>query len=546
MWGVLEVVAGAIAVIGALLSGPGTRGTTVAETTGAALAIFGVVAVIVPWQRIPARATLIVPAAALAFLALHLAFGADQLLRLGIALWLAGLTGETIAWRAELRRREELTQHAERREELIRSMVQTATDATIAIDGLGAITSASPSVTATLGYDPTDLLETTIHALVSAEDAATILAMQPRPGTHSDGRLDCQVLHHDGRWLRAEVSITNLPDKDGLVLTIHDVTRWKELEDQLREQAFHDPLTGLANRALYVDRLEHALGRRRHHTKGAAVLFLDLDDFKTVNDTLGHVEGDHLIRQVATRLTETLRPEDTAARLGGDEFALLLEDVDEDQAVSVANRVLAALDRPFDLSERPMRIGTTIGIALSSPDLPTATDMLRAADIAMYAAKDDGKGRFRVFEPSMQHATAERMRLSVDLRGAVERGEFVLHYQPTVSLPSATVTGVEALVRWAHPVRGLVPPLEFIPLAERTGLIIPLGEWVLREACRQARIWQLARPNQPPLMMSVNLSGVQLRHPGLVATVSLALEDSGLPPELLTLEITESRARPRE
>jgi diguanylate cyclase (GGDEF)-like protein/PAS domain S-box-containing protein len=540
MWGVLEVVAGAVAVVGALLAGPGAHGASVAVTTGSALALFGAIAILVPWSRIPARGTLVVPGAALAFLVLQLGFGADQLLRLGIALWLAGITGETIAWRAEVRRRDEHAQDAARREELVRSMVQTATDATVVIDGHGAITSASPSVTSTLGYDGVEIVGATINDLVSPEDAATILAMRPRPGTHSDGRLDCQVLHHDGRWLRAEVSITNLPDEDGLVLSIHDVTRWKELEEQLTRQAFHDPLTGLANRALYVDRLEHALGRRRHHTKGAAVLFLDLDDFKTVNDTLGHVEGDQLIRQVAIRLTETLRPEDTAARLGGDEFALLLEDVDEDQAVGVADRVLAALDRPFDLSERPVRIGTTIGIALSSPDLPTATDMLRAADIAMYEAKDAGKGRFRVFEPSMQQATAERMRLSVDLRGAVERGEFVLHYQPTVSLPSATVTGVEALVRWAHPVRGLVPPLEFIPLAERTGLIIPLGEWVLREACRQARTWQLARPNQPPLMMSVNLSGVQLRHPGLVATVSLALEDSGLAPELLTLEITES------
>ena len=233
MWGVLEVVAGAIAVIGALLAGPGAHGASVAVSTGAGLALFGVVAALVPWQRLPARATLVVPGIALAFLVLQLVFGADQLLRLGIALWLAGLTGETIAWRAELRRREELTQQAERREELVRSMVQTASDATVVIDGLGAITSASPSVTATLGYDPDDLLQSTIHALVSPEDAATILAMRPRPGTHSDGRLDCQVLHHDGRWLRAEVSITNLPDKDGLVLTIHDVTRWKELEEQL-------------------------------------------------------------------------------------------------------------------------------------------------------------------------------------------------------------------------------------------------------------------------------------------------------------------------
>jgi diguanylate cyclase (GGDEF)-like protein/PAS domain S-box-containing protein len=542
MWALLMMVAGGATLVGAMLTAPNAAATPAVMATGAVLAICGAIGWFVPWRRRDVRLTLFLPAISVVVVAAQLALGPEPAvgIRVGIALLVAGVTGEAMAWRAERRRQDELRIHAEHSDELMRSLVQTATDATLVIDIGGAIISASPSATTALGYAVDDLLQSNVQGLVSADDAAAILAMHGTVAHGSAGRIDCQVLHHDGRWLRAEIAATNLPDDQGLVLTIHDVTRWKELEEQLRRQAFHDPLTNLANRALYVDRLEHALGRRRHHTKGAAVLFLDLDDFKTVNDTLGHVEGDHLIRQVAARLLDTIRPEDTAARLGGDEFALLLEDVDEDQAIAVANRVIGALDRPFDLSDRPMRIGTTIGIALSSPDLPTATDMLRAADIAMYEAKDAGKGRFRVFEPAMQLATAERLQLSVDLRGAVERSEFVLHYQPTVSLPSATITGVEALVRWAHPLRGLVPPLEFIPLAERTGLIIPLGEWVLREACRQAQAWRLARPDKPPLMMSVNLSGVQLRHPGLVATVSLALEDSGLPPELLTLEITES------
>ena len=427
-----------------------------------------------------------------------------------------------------------------RNETLVRTLVQTATDATMVVDRGGLIRFASPSVVTTLGHDPEVLVGTPVQALLSVTDAASILDMYRSVVPGDTGRIECVIAHPDGRSLTIEVVVTNLPDEQGLVLAIHDVTRWKDLQEQLTRQAYSDPLTGLANRALYIDRLGHALGRRRHHAKGPAVLFLDLDDFKAVNDTLGHVEGDNLIRLVADRLTDTIRPEDTAARLGGDEFAVLLEDVDEDMATTVAIRVLTALDRPFDVSDRQLRIGTTIGIALSSPTLPAATDMLRAADIAMYNAKDEGKGRFRVFEPSMQQATAERLQLSVDLRGALERNEFVLHYQPTVQLPSGAVTGMEALVRWAHPERGLIPPLDFIPLAERTGLIVPLGEWILREACRQARAWQLARPGQSPLTISVNLSGVQLRDPGLVAAVSLALEASELPPELLTLEITES------
>jgi diguanylate cyclase (GGDEF)-like protein len=448
--------------------------------------------------------------------------------------------GEGIAWLLESDRQAQVAADDDATDAVVRSVLATGTDASVVVDRGGVIEFASASVSTTLHHEPAALVGRDIATIVTPASAAALRETQRALAPGARATLDCELVQDGGGRLAVEVVATRLAADRGLVLTVHDATRWKALEEQLTKQAFSDSLTGLANRALYIDRLGHALGRRRHHARGPAVLFLDLDDFKTVNDTLGHVEGDALIRLVAERLVETIRPEDTAARLGGDEFAILLEDVDEDEAVIVASRVLQALDRPFDLSDRQLRIGTTIGIALTSPELPDATDMLRAADIAMYAAKDEGKGRFRVFEPAMQLATVERLRLSVDLRGALERREFVLHYQPTVTLPSGTVTGMEALVRWLHPERGLIPPLDFIPLAERTGLIIPLGEFILREACRQARSWQLARPGQPPLMMSVNLSGVQLRDPGLVAAVSLALEDSQLPAELLTLEITES------
>jgi diguanylate cyclase (GGDEF)-like protein/PAS domain S-box-containing protein len=420
----------------------------------------------------------------------------------------------------------------------------TAAMATLVVDGSGTIVSLSPLAEAALGYESHQLAGTRLESLLARDDVpavADLLAQTPdRPDAR---RIEARLRHRDGRWLTFETVVTSIVAVGGqlaAVLVIHDVTKWKALEEQLTRQAFHDALTGLPNRALYIDRLDHALGRRRHPAKAVAVMFLDLDDFKTVNDSLGHVEGDALIQLVAERLSRTIRPEDTAARLGGDEFALLIDEVDEDEAVGVASRVLAAFEPPFELADRPLRVAASIGIALSSSALPTATDILRAADIAMYHAKDAGKGQYRVFEPSMQQVAADRLRLGIDLRGAVERGEFVLHYQPVVSLSTGATVGMEALVRWQHPERGLIAPKAFIPLAESSGLIIPLGEWVLREACRQAKTWVVARRDQPPLGISVNLSGVQLQHSGLVATVSLALEDADLSPDLLTLEITES------
>lgn len=312
------------------------------------------------------------------------------------------------------------------------------------------------------------------------------------------------------------------------------------LEDELTWQAFHDQLTGLPNRALFLDRLEHALHRRHADSRSVAVLLLDLDDFKTVNDSLGHVEGDLLISLAAGRLATSVRAQDTAARLGGDEFALLLDDLDLDEVIVIAERILDAFSTPFELTERAVRIGVSVGIALGSPRLETPKEMVRAADLAMYAAKANGKDQYRLFEEAMLEASLERLRLLIDIRGAVERGEFCVQYQPVVLLPSGTIVGMEALVRWVHPERGLMQPTDFIPLAEASGTIIALGEFVLREACRQARGWQESRPGQAPMAVNVNVSGSELANPGLVASVALALSDSGLCPELLTLEITET------
>jgi diguanylate cyclase (GGDEF)-like protein len=302
--------------------------------------------------------------------------------------------------------------------------------------------------------------------------------------------------------------------------------------------AFNDSLTGLPNRALLLDRLEVALGRADRERKPVSVLFLDLDGFKVVNDSLGHVAGDRLLIDVAGRLRECLRRGDTAARIGGDEFAILLGDLgNPERAQHVAERVIAALREPFTVLGREVFVSASIGIAYGQDD---AQDLLRNADVAMYRAKrSDEAGAYATFEPSMHTAVVERLEIEADLRRATERDELLLHYQPIIELASGRITGVEALLRWAHPRRGLVMPFEFIPLAEETRLILELGRWVLREACRQAAIWR-ADPRTDRPWVSVNLSGLQLLDSSLDAEVAAALADSGLEPASLTLEITET------
>jgi diguanylate cyclase (GGDEF)-like protein len=327
------------------------------------------------------------------------------------------------------------------------------------------------------------------------------------------------------------------------------------LVDELRysreayaHQALHDPLTGLANRARLQERLADALGGA--HPGRVAVLVLDLDGFKRVNDLLGHPAGDLLLAQVAERLLSATRGSDTVARLGGDEFAVLLENArSRHNVAAVAERIVAALRAPFDLDGAEAVVGTSVGIALGTDVTPAVRaggspaaagdELLRDADLAMYRAKAAGKGRYLFFEPSMYEEAVARLELEADLRAGLAKGEFRLVYQPIVALPTSAIVGVEALVRWHHPLRGVVPPLAFIPLAEETGLIIPLGRWVLEEACRQAAAWgeHAARPD---LAVTVNVSGRQLYQPAFVDDVRHALTVSGLAPQQLVLELTET------
>src|SRR5215217_3121334 len=327
----------------------------------------------------------------------------------------------------------------------------------------------------------------------------------------------------------------------GAVVTFKDITERKALEQQLHHQAFHDPLTELPNRTLFMDRLEHALIRANRRGNKVVVLFTDLDNFKVINDSLGHEIGDRLLVAVAERLKTCLRPEDTAARLGGDEFTILVEDIASvGEGVQIAERIAEILQPPFALEDQEVFATVSTGIALNSPAQEHSADLLRHADLAMYRAKHRGKARYEVFEPSMDAKAVERLILETGLRRALVRQQFRVYYQPIVALENDKIAGVEALVRWEHPKRGLLLPEAFLSVAEETGLIVRIGQWVLREAGKQARIWQERYPGTPPLTISVNLSTREFFHPKLVAEV---LDESEIDPASLQLEITEGAMR---
>jgi diguanylate cyclase (GGDEF)-like protein len=356
--------------------------------------------------------------------------------------------------------------------------------------------------------------------------------------------VEMRVKHRNDTYRWVEASITNLldePEVHGFVANFRDITDRKTLEDQLAHQAFHDPLTGLANRALLLDRIDHALATtRRDPNQQVALLYLDIDDFKTVNDALGHEAGDALLGEAAARLAAGLRPGDTASRLGGDEFAVLLEGLpDCDLAYEIGARLLESLQTPFDANGEGVCINASIGIALST-GTEDAAGLLRNADLAMYRAKNEGKGRFEIYEAGMHAVVVDRMALKADIRRALAENEFEPHYQPIVDLETGRITGVEALARWNHPERGLVAPAGFIPMAEETGLIIPIGSLVLHRACADAAQWLNEFGARAPQSISVNLSPRQIQDPGVVTDVELALSESGLEPGRLILEITES------
>ena len=430
-------------------------------------------------------------------------------------------------------------------EQRFRSLVQNSSDVISLVDGDGVITYQSTSGERVFGYRPCDLLQTRLMDLVHPDDRVRVAETLARVAGRSSmsALVEFPIRHSSGAWCQTETTVTNMlsdPSVNGLVLNTRDIGERKSLENELVESAFHDSLTHLANRALFKSRLEHALAQYRRHGLSVAVLFLDLDGFKNVNDSLGHAYGDHVLAEVAERLVDCVREADTVARLGGDEFGILLEGLGGHQEVdAVALRVCAALRQPLVDLEREVFVAGSVGIAQAETGDETADDLLRNADLAMYKAKAERAGTYRWYEPAMHASVVERAKVEADLRRASERGEFYVEYQPIVDLRSGRVTGAEALVRWEHPTRGRIAPADFIPVAESNGLVVPIGEWVLGEACGQLHAWQQDHPGVP-LSMNVNLSARQLQRNDLFDVLQGALACSGVDPANLVLEMTES------
>ena len=429
------------------------------------------------------------------------------------------------------------------------SLVKNASDVVTVIEPDTKIRYASPSSFRVLGFEPHRLEGMKFAELVHPDDKTRVLSFLTTRGEDDGhtGLIEFRMSRRDESLVHVEILRTNLlddPNVKGIVLNVRDISERKAFEEQLAHQAFNDPVTNLANRALFRDRVIHALERQQRDDRPVAVLFMDLDDFKTINDSLGHAAGDQLLREVGERLKTCLRAADTAARLGGDEFAILLEDGEGVEAADVADRIMQMLEDPFLLENKEVFVRASVGIAVvegeNARGAEGVEELLRNADVAMYMAKENGKGRYQVFEAAMHDTALKRLELKADLQRALEHDEFQLYYQPVIELESGRISGVEALIRWIHPVRGLVPPLEFVPWAEETGLIVPIGRWVLRVACESAVLLQERFPSDPPFHMAVNLSARQLQRPEIVDEVRSILRETRLPADSLILEITES------
>jgi diguanylate cyclase (GGDEF)-like protein/PAS domain S-box-containing protein len=457
--------------------------------------------------------------------------------QVGLALESAALTEAVLRTRSEAR---------------LSALVQHSSDVILVITPETTVEYASASVHRMLGYDASDLTGRPLLDYLAEQDRTLFrpaLEVLLAGAAEASPALEFRIRHLDGRLLDAECLMTNLlsnGDVQGIVVNLRDITDRKRFEEQLNYQAFHDSVTHLANPALFRDRVAHALNHRRNDNRALAVLFLDLDDFKTINDTVGHAGGDEVLRTISARLQSALRVGDTVARLGGDEFAVLLEDIPRETAVSeVVEGLLEAISAPLTLEDHEVSVQCSIGIAVArSTGEPVAVtrvdELLRDADIAMYQAKAAHGNAYRHFEPAMHEAVVEQLALRADLKAAIAAEELTLAYQPVFDLRTGEISGYEALARWEHPERGTVSPATFIPVAEESGLIIPLGRWILNRACEDAMVFQQAGLHEEQRTMGVNISARQLERVEIVEEVQDALRASGLDASRLLLEITES------
>jgi diguanylate cyclase (GGDEF)-like protein/PAS domain S-box-containing protein len=436
-------------------------------------------------------------------------------------------------------------------EERFRALTEQSTDIILIADPSGRIKYASPSVHAVLAVHEDSLVGTNMSDLVHSHDIAKTMGAGSRsvangPSPEQNRIVEVRLRHADGGWLHFECVVRDLihhKNIGGIVYNARDITERKYAQEELVFNATHDVLTGLPNRVLFLGRLQSVVDQmKRHPHLAAAVLFVDIDDFKIVNDCYGHAVGDAFIKEVSSRLRACIRGDGTVARMGGDEFTVLVEDIsDPSDAIRVAERIQSSLRQPLILDGLEIFKSASIGIALTSQGT-TAEAVLQNADIAMYRAKDNGKACSEIFDRAMHEQVLERLGLEAKLRHALENKELSLHYQPIVAVDTGVVQGFEALLRWQLPDSSSIPPGIFVPVAEQSGLIVPISVWVLRTACFEAAKWQQRYPAQPPLYVSINISAKHFSHSGFVRHLRDALEESSVDPQCITIELTESLA----